>query len=408
MSFLKDFIDALTPITAYAEEPAEEPVEESAAEDAGDAEEEEEEDEDDDDEDDEDEEEEAGDQLDALRKECSETKDCAHYVHHYHECVERVTKEMEEEGYADKEYKEDCVEEFFHLQHCINDCAAPKLFYKLNSSNSSSLGQLGSSLGSHDTSTPVSSLVLVFLGEVSVDGGDKLGQSSLVLWSDVDQSSNSTGLLVDQGSESSLTLDNGVWNTHLSAQSWEENNKLDWVNIVSDQNQLGLLVLDQRDNVVQSVFDNKWLGRDVLLLLTVSNSSGLLGESLLLLSSSLWSVVVQELEHLSSSVSVQSVGELGDGWRNLQSHGQHLLLSLQSDVFWPFHKSVDGSLWLDSLTNTEVSWSGFNQRVLRTGALASLETGYRMVSIAAPDHATGPAHARDGLTKPVSDGEQMA
>ncbi|KAG7809489.1 hypothetical protein KL921_003486 [Ogataea angusta] len=140
MSLLRNFIDVLSPITAYAEEPAEEPVEEveeeaseepTGEEEAGgdDAEEEEEDDEDDEDEDDE--EEEAGDPMDALRKQCSETKECAHHVHHYQECVERVTKEMEEPGYDEKEYKEDCVEEFFHLQHCINDCVAPKLFYKL-------------------------------------------------------------------------------------------------------------------------------------------------------------------------------------------------------------------------------------------------------------------------------------
>ncbi|KAG7925653.1 hypothetical protein KL925_004063 [Ogataea polymorpha] len=138
MSLLRNFIDALSPITAYAEEPAEEPVEEVEEETPEEPQEEEaggddaeEEDEDDEDEDDEDDDEEAGDPMDALRKECSETKECAHYVHHYQECVERVTKEMEEPGYDEKEYKEDCVEEFFHLQHCINDCVAPKLFYKL-------------------------------------------------------------------------------------------------------------------------------------------------------------------------------------------------------------------------------------------------------------------------------------
>lgn len=66
-----------------------------------------------------------------MREECAKTASCAPYVHHFHECVERVTQEMEEPDYAHKAYKEDCIEEFFHLQHCINDCAAPKLFYKL-------------------------------------------------------------------------------------------------------------------------------------------------------------------------------------------------------------------------------------------------------------------------------------
>ncbi|KAH3659830.1 hypothetical protein OGATHE_005875 [Ogataea polymorpha] len=133
----------------------------------------------------------------------------------------------------------------------------------VGSSNSSSLGslcQLSIGLSTHHTSTPVSSLLLVLFDEVSVDGGNELGQSSLVLWSNVDQGSNSTGFLVNKGSQSSLTLDDSVWNTHLSAQSWQEDNQLDWIDIVGNQHQFGLLVLNQRNNVVQTVLDNKWLG----------------------------------------------------------------------------------------------------------------------------------------------------
>ncbi|ODV58831.1 cytochrome b-c1 complex subunit 6 family protein [Ascoidea rubescens DSM 1968] len=120
MEFLKDLLESMLP-TAYAEEEEEEEVEEASEE----AEEEEEEDEDDEDE------EEAQDQFDTLRSKCSETASCKPLLHHYHECVERVTKEMEEEDYDQKDYKEDCIEEFFHLHHCLNDCAAPRLFYKL-------------------------------------------------------------------------------------------------------------------------------------------------------------------------------------------------------------------------------------------------------------------------------------
>lgn len=103
-------------------------VEEEEAE--KDEEEEDEEEDEDEDEEDEDEEE-ATDPFDELKEECTKSEACAPYVHHFHECVERVTKEQEEEDYAHKAYKEDCVEEFFHLQHCVNDCAAPRLFYKL-------------------------------------------------------------------------------------------------------------------------------------------------------------------------------------------------------------------------------------------------------------------------------------
>ena len=77
----------------------------------------------------------------------------------------------------------------------------------------------------------------------------------------------------------------------------------------------------------------------------------------------IWSVLVEQLEGFGSGVSVQSVLELSNGWRNLQSDGQDLLLSLQSDVFWPFDVSGQVSLWLDSLTNTEVLWSRVSQWV---------------------------------------------
>lgn len=116
-------------ILTFITQPAEEVVESVEVAEV-EEEEEEEEDEDDDDED-EDEEEEGEDQFDALKKECAQLPSLKPYIHHYEECVERVTKEQEEEGYEEKEYKEDCVEEFFHLQHALNDCAAPKLFSKL-------------------------------------------------------------------------------------------------------------------------------------------------------------------------------------------------------------------------------------------------------------------------------------
>lgn len=36
---------------------------------------------------------------------------CKEFKHHFEECQKRVMNEMEEEGYAEKAYKEDCVEE---------------------------------------------------------------------------------------------------------------------------------------------------------------------------------------------------------------------------------------------------------------------------------------------------------
>ncbi|KAL1627612.1 Cytochrome b-c1 complex subunit 6, mitochondrial [Neofusicoccum ribis] len=75
----------------------------------------------------EEEEEEPEDIKEKLEEECAESKQCAPAKHHYDECVERVTKQIDDNGKAD----EDCVEEFFHLAHCATQCAAPKLFAAL-------------------------------------------------------------------------------------------------------------------------------------------------------------------------------------------------------------------------------------------------------------------------------------
>ncbi|CAX42914.1 subunit of the ubiquinol-cytochrome c reductase complex, putative [Candida dubliniensis CD36] len=135
MSFFRDLLESVVP-TAYAEEPVEDveveqpedaPEEEVSEETVEDDDEDEDEDEDDEDED----EEETVDPLDALREECTKTAACKPFDHHFHECIERVTKEQEEPDYEHKHYKEDCIEEFFHLQHCVNDCVAPRLFNRL-------------------------------------------------------------------------------------------------------------------------------------------------------------------------------------------------------------------------------------------------------------------------------------
>ncbi|EGG05924.1 uncharacterized protein MELLADRAFT_87617 [Melampsora larici-populina 98AG31] len=71
----------------------------------------------------EEEEEEPEDPAPAIRDECTETK-CAKYKHHFDHCQEKVNEGKGVEG-------EDCVEEMFHLMHCVDGCAVPKVFSKL-------------------------------------------------------------------------------------------------------------------------------------------------------------------------------------------------------------------------------------------------------------------------------------
>ncbi|KAJ7616389.1 Non-heme 11 kDa protein of cytochrome bc1 complex [Roridomyces roridus] len=60
----------------------------------------------------------------AIRAECESRPDCAPLKHHFEKCQEKV---QAGEGFKGEE----CVEEMFHMMHCSEACAAPKVFAKL-------------------------------------------------------------------------------------------------------------------------------------------------------------------------------------------------------------------------------------------------------------------------------------
>lgn len=114
-------------------------------------------------------------------------------------------------------------------------------------------------------------------------------------------------LLVHNRAEPGLALHNGVGDTHLAAESRQEDNQLNGVNIVGDQDQRRLLVLDESDDVVETVLGSVWLLAGVLLLLALRDGGGLLGQALLLLGLGLRSVLVEELERLSGSYTMSAM-----------------------------------------------------------------------------------------------------
>ncbi|CEQ41452.1 SPOSA6832_03161 [Sporobolomyces salmonicolor] len=64
-------------------------------------------------------------QGEAIREACGQTKVCASFKHHLEECGERLARgETIVHG-------ETCVEELFHYMHCVDECAAPKIFAAL-------------------------------------------------------------------------------------------------------------------------------------------------------------------------------------------------------------------------------------------------------------------------------------
>jgi hypothetical protein len=60
---------------------------------------------------------------------------------------------------------------------------------------------------------------------------------------------------VHHRAQTGLALHDGVGHAHLAAQRRQEHDQLDGVDIVGDQDQRRLLVLDQADDVVQTVLD---------------------------------------------------------------------------------------------------------------------------------------------------------
>ncbi|GAA5975527.1 hypothetical protein JCM10908_005190 [Rhodotorula pacifica] len=73
----------------------------------------------------EEEEEEVPDQGEQIREACGQTKACKTFLHHLEECGERLA-----EGKTIVQ-NETCVEELFHYMHCVDECAAPKIFAAL-------------------------------------------------------------------------------------------------------------------------------------------------------------------------------------------------------------------------------------------------------------------------------------
>lgn len=92
-----------------------------------------------------------------------------------------------------------------------------------------------------------------------------------------------TNLLVNNGTETGLALDDGVRDTHLAAESGQEDDQLNGVDIVGDEDQGSLLVLNQADDVVETVLDGVGLLGDILLLLALLDGGSLLEQTLLLL-----------------------------------------------------------------------------------------------------------------------------
>lgn len=128
----------------------------------------------------------------------------------------------------------------------------------------------------------------------------------------------------------------------------QTNSHLNWVDIVSDDDKLSFLLLDQLGDGVAA-------GSQVLdllgwcLVLSGDLSFGLCLQAGGLLQLRLWAVFLQELEELNGGLLVECLRELVDCWGHLQSLLQDSLVALDADVLGPSDEARQIALGLDIL-----------------------------------------------------------
>jgi len=219
-------------------------------------------------------------------------------------------------------------------------------------------------LGTHDTTTPVATILLVLVSVALLDGLDELRELVLILRANLGQGKDSGSLLVDDSTETSLALDDGIGDTHLATQCGKEDDELDRVNIIGDEDERSLLVLDETHDMVESKLGVVWLLADILLFLALGDCGGLLLETLLLLRLGLRTILVEELESLGCRVAVEGLLELSDGRGNLQAHVEDFPLALEPDICGPSHHTREVALGLDVLADAEVPRALLDEWVL--------------------------------------------
>ena len=108
-------------------------------------------------------------------------------------------------------------------------------------------------LETHFSTAP---LLLNVVVELSIEVLLKRLQFGLVLLVHGSERNHSGVFLVGKSSESALSLHNGERNAHLAAQGGEPHNQLDGIDVVGDDNELGLLLLDKGGDVLKAILED--------------------------------------------------------------------------------------------------------------------------------------------------------
>jgi len=130
-------------------------------------------------------------------------------------------------------------------------------------------------------STPLAAELIGLVVVLGLDRGNELGELVLVLVLDTGDDEGGGGLLVDDGTEACLALDDGVGDVQLAAKGGKPNDELEklfvnttkgvpkkqkkkkgylnGIDIVGDEDKLGLLLLNEGSDVVDAKLDSDGL-----------------------------------------------------------------------------------------------------------------------------------------------------
>jgi hypothetical protein len=229
-------------------------------------------------------------------------------------------------------------------------------------------------LDAHDTTAPLSGQVVVVV-VLRLEKGAELLEVDEVLAADFGKSDASGCLKVDKLAKVGLATDEAEGDTLLTAESGQVNDELNGVDVKSDHNHLGLVLLNQRGDVVET--ELKMHGLLGLLggALVGSATLSLLLESVGLLLMGLRGVLSEQFKELGSLVLLEGLTELVDAGRHLQSLHENSLLSLDSDVTRPFNKASEVARRLDVSSKSEIFSVLLEERTRSSASATSTSLG---------------------------------
>ena len=154
-------------------------------------------------------------------------------------------------------------------------------------------------LDTHDTTAPLSGQVGVVV-ELSLEHGGHLFEVNDILAADISDSDAGSRLEVDELSKVGLATDEAEGDTLLAAESGKMDNELDGVDVVGNDDKLGLVLLNECGNVVKTKLEVHGLLSLLGGALVSGAALSLSLESVRLLLLGLWGVLGEQFKELGS------------------------------------------------------------------------------------------------------------